>query len=182
MPKIKNGEVLEDFTFDTPFEEDKSLYEVLAESRNKTALLFLRYYGCTLCQMDIHHFIKDYSKIRETGSQIIIVLQSNPESIRTSTKQSDFPFEIICDPEATLYRKYDIKAASSKRKMVDGKTIVKVTKATFTGFKHGAYEGNEQQLPASFILDKNAQVLYTHYGKSAGDVPTVKELVKFFRK
>ncbi len=181
MSKIKPGEILDDFSFDTPFEKDKSFYSLLSKSTNKTALLFLRYYGCTLCQMDIHNFIKDYDKIKETGSQIIIVLQSKPESISSTTTPSDFPFDIICDPEANLYNKFSINPAPSTLKMVDLKTLGKITKATIGGFKHGTYEGNEQQLPATFVLDKNAQVLNSKYGTSAGDVPTVEELVKHLK-
>ncbi len=182
MSKIIYGMVLEDFTFNTPFEKNKTLYQLISKVEEKTVILFLRYYGCTLCQMDIHNFIKEYNKIKATGSQLVIVLQSSPESINTTATSSDFPFEIICDSDAILYTKYDINSATSKMSMVDGKTIVKVLKATFGGFKHGAYEGDEQQLPATFIVNKNAKVLYSQYGTSAGDIPTVNQLINLLTK
>lgn len=182
MAKILQGDTLEDFSFDTPFEQNKTLSELLNKVEGKTALLFLRYYGCTLCQMDIHNLIKDYDEIKKINSQIIVVFQSKPESISSNVKSEDLPFEIICDPEQTLYIKYDIKPATSQAKMVDAKTLAKVAKATMGGFKHGEYEGNELQLPATVILDKNRVVDYVHYGTSVGDTPSIDELVTLLTK
>ncbi len=181
MSKIETGNVLEDFTFDTPFEKNKTLYELVSKSNDKTALLFLRYYGCTLCQMDIHYFIKDYAKIKETGSQLIIVLQSKPESINQTTTPSDFPFEIICDQTGELYEKYEINPGLVETDLLGENTMSKIERAIAEGFEHGEYEGNELQLPAYFILDKNSKVLKAHYGAFVDDTPSVNELVELFK-
>ena len=47
--RLSEGDVMPDFTFDTPFAAGQSLSKAVQKTP-KTALLFLRYYGCTLCQ------------------------------------------------------------------------------------------------------------------------------------
>ena len=44
--------------------------------------------------------------------------------------------------------------------------------------KGDAYEGNELQLPALFMTDKDLKVCYAHYGKNIMDMPTVDELIE----
>ena len=41
---------------------------------------------------------------------------------------------------------------------------------------HGEYEGDELQLPASFVMDQDCRLLYVHYGKTAADLPDPAQL------
>ncbi len=181
MPKIEINSIIEDFYFDTPFEKNVSLSNLVKKVKGRTVILFLRYYGCTLCQMDLHNLIKDYSYVKDLDSQIIVVFQSKPEIIAQNTKKSDIPFEIICDPDMLLYKKYEIKPAESKLNMVDPKSLFKVTKAIAFGYKHGEYEGEEQQLPATVIIDSSRKVRYVHYGTSVGDTPNVQDICRILK-
>ena len=66
-------------------------------------------------------------------------------------------------------------------KSIDPTREVKIAKATAAGYKHGAYEGNELQLPASFVVDRERRISYAHYGKSAGDTPDVRSLAELLK-
>lgn len=180
MAKLTVGSKLPDFTYDTPYAQGKSIGETAKAVSGKTALVFLRYYGCTLCQFDIHQFKVEQAKITATGGQMLVVLQSDPAKIAAQQKPDDLPFDIICDPEQKLYKQFDIKPASSKLKMADLKTIKKLSKAK-SAFEHGEYEGDELQLPAVFVVDPELDLTYVHYGKSAGDVPTPDELAGWMK-
>ncbi|WP_050617748.1 peroxiredoxin-like family protein [Intestinimonas massiliensis (ex Afouda et al. 2020)] len=181
MPKLTVGTQMPDFTFDTPFESGRTLAETAGKTAGKTALVFLRYYGCTLCQYDIHQFTAQYDKIAATGGQMLVVLQSDPAKLAGQMKPGDLPFDIVCDPEQKLYKKFEIAPAESKAKMADLKTMGKIAKATAGGFKHGDYEGDELQLPACFVMGPDRVLSYAHYGVSAGDVPTPQELVELLK-
>ena len=65
-------------------------------------------------------------------------------------------------------------------KMADAGTMLKIAKATASGYKHGAYEGNDR-LPACFVVDKERKILYAHYGKSAGDTPDARTLANLLK-
>ena len=78
MPKYTAGDVMKDFTFRTPFETDRTILETVRRVPGRTALVFLRYLGCTSCQFEIRQYALNYEKNRETGGQLLIVLQSDP--------------------------------------------------------------------------------------------------------
>ena len=181
MSKLTVGGKLPDFTYDTPFASGVSIADTARKVGGKTALVFLRYYGCTLCQYDIHQFTAQYDKIAATGGQMLVVLQSDPAKLAGQMKPGDLPFDIVCDPEQKLYKEFEIAPAESKAKMADLKTMGKIAKATAGGFKHGDYEGDELQLPACFVMGPDRVLSYAHYGVSAGDVPTPQELVELLK-
>lgn len=181
MARLTTGEAIPDFTFNTPFESGCTLAETANRVKGKTALVFLRYYGCTLCQYDMHRYAQAADEIAATGGQLLVALQSDPAKLAAQMKPGDLPYDLVCDPEQALYRQFEIAPAPSKLKMADFATVKKIAKATAGGFKHGDYEGDELQLPAVFVLDNSLRLAYVHYGVSAADVPTPEALAELLR-
>lgn len=89
--RLTVGEVMPNFTYDTPFATALTLSDTVQKT-SKTALLFLRYYGCTLCQYDIHQLTENYHQITDVGGQVIVVLQSDPAGLPTVS--------LLCTPYA----------------------------------------------------------------------------------
>jgi len=181
MAKIIAGQKMPDFAFNTPFETGRALAETARRTGGKTALVFLRYYGCTLCQYDIHQFAAQHDKIAAAGGQMLVALQSDPEKLAGELTKESLPFDILCDPGQNLYKEFDIAPAESQAKMADAATMGKIAKAKLAGFKHGDYEGDELQLPAVFVVDPELNVTYAHYGKTVSDIPTPEELAELLR-
>ncbi len=178
MAKLEVGQLMPDFEYVTPFSEGHTLAQTVAKAP-KTAIVFLRYWGCTLCQYDIHLMAQHYDEIRANGGQLLVVLQSDPVRLAQELGSADaLPFAIICDPEQKLYKDFCIEPAASMLKMADLKMLGKIVKATKLGMKHGAYEGDEQQLPAAFVVDGECRILYARYGASVSDIPDAQELAK----
>lgn len=171
MAKLTAGQTMPDFTYDTPFASGRTLTETVQRVEGKTALVFLRYYGCTLCQLDIRQFAQEQEKITAGGGQMLVVLQSDPALIAGQMQEGDLPFDIICDPDQKLYKDFEINPAKSKLGMVDFKTIGKMKQAKSAGLEHGKYEGDELQLPAVFVVDRERNITHAHYGKKVSDVP-----------
>ena len=114
----------------------------------KTVIWALRYIGCTVCRYDIHMAAKRYS--------------------------------IICDPTMKLYEALDIEPAQSMEALVGDRLDdlkAKGAAAAAAGFSHGKYEGNEQQLPAMFIVDKDGIVEKAIYAETIVGLPTLDELL-----
>ena len=179
--KVQQNELMPDFRYDTAFSRGNNLSELVNKVSGKTALIFLRYYGCPMCQLDLFEYAVNYEKVTQTGGQIAVVLQSHPNVLRQEITDNTFPYEIICDPDMELYQKFSIDPAPSMLKMMSLKAVKKVIRSSKLGYKHGLYEGNEQQLPATFILDADLRVHHAHYGKDAGDVPNVLELAQLMK-
>lgn len=178
LGRIVKGEVLEDTIVETPWKT-----ETLSQAVNgPTAIFFLRYYGCTICQLDLRRLREHYGELTEAGIKAIVVLQSDPALIREQISCDEFPFSIICDPNEVLYQRYRVAPALSKEKMADANVIQKIGKARQLGLTHGKYEGNELQLPAVFLVDQELTVLHAHYGTTPADVPAVRQVIDWFQE
>jgi len=49
----------------------------------------------------------------------------------------------------------------------------------FKGHLHGKFEGDEFQVPASFLLGPDGAVIYAHYGKDISDFGNIDELLAY---
>ena len=76
MAKLGKGALLPDFTYQTIYEKGLQISETVKKAP-KTALVFLRYYGCPFCQLDMHDYMEHYDAITAAGSQFLVVLQSD---------------------------------------------------------------------------------------------------------
>lgn len=168
MAKLQAGDIMQDFTFDTAWRTGCSLYE---ETESKPCcLIFLRYQGCTVCQLKIHELVHDFHMFEKKNVKLLVILQSAPETIRAEMEEHALPFEIVCDPKETLYKQFDIGSFDPQVPRSEH-LQQRIQQARALGFVHGAYEGNELQLPAAFVLDANHRVLLAHYGLDGADVP-----------
>src|SRR5690625_6237366 len=107
MEKIKEGMIAPEFTFTTPWLENQRLTDYL-KGKKKTVLIFMRFYGCRLCQIDIDRIIENYEYIEKHNSQVLIVLQTEPHIIREQREEIDTPITLICDPDHQLYKLYNV--------------------------------------------------------------------------
>ncbi len=81
MTQLSAGEYMPDFMFSTPFEKELFFSETV-KKKEKTALLFLRYYGCPVCQLEMRNLAKMYTELTKGHAQILVVLQSDPKNER----------------------------------------------------------------------------------------------------
>ncbi len=163
-----------DFNFVTPWKNKQNFYQEI--DGKMCCLFFLRYLGCSTCQLEIHNLIHDYPKFMAKGVKVFVVLQSDPQTLRDETKESDIPFDIICDPEQSLYKMCDI-GSNPNPDVHSEKLTQKIKEARALGISHGKFEGNEAQSPATFIIDKDKKVIFSFYGVESVDVPDHEELL-----
>ena len=184
MARININDSFPEFIFNTVYENDLNSKEVL---KGKTVFWFLRYIGCTVCRYDVHMIAKRYDEFKNKGAQVFVVMQSDREHVRNDLESTNtvLPFSIITDPEQKIYELLEIKAAESMDELkqgVEDKLKEKAAKARENGFVHGDYEGNEQQLPAMFIVNEDGKVEYAHYAKNIMDMPSIDEVLELLDK
>jgi Peroxiredoxin len=175
MPRASTGDRGIDFTFNTPWESGKQFF---AETKGAYSIVFfLRYYGCTACQFEIHSLLQNYAQFRDAGAKVFVVLQSEAETIQGDVQQHDIPFTIIIDPRQQLYAMYAIGSRDPNAERTP-EHVAKMAEAKAQGFAHGKYEGNEYQLPAVFVYGPDHSILFAHYGVESSDIPAYDVLVK----
>jgi peroxiredoxin len=177
--KIATGSKSPDFKFNSPWKKSLRFYDFLKSG--KTILIFLRYMGCPICQMRISEIRRDWDGFKKRKLNVLVVLQSEAENVISvkgsdkPLKEKDVPFTLVLDPREEIFRLYGVFPGSIFRYITPG-TIKKAMQSKKLGFKHGASEGKELQLPAVFIVDDKKVVKYAYYGKSVSDVPGNEEL------
>lgn len=172
--KLIEGENVPEFSFTT--KEDKTIQFSDVYKQNKhTLLLFLRYYGCTVCQLDMLLFKEKYSQLKKSDAEIIIVLQSTPNSVKE--QGTPMPYYIACDPDKELFEMFEVWPAKSMKELASEKVYEKAAQAKKLGLKHGEYEGEETQLPAAFLIDGMGKIEYSRYAKNITDIPTPEDVL-----
>ena len=182
MAKLHVGDKMPFFTFQTESQSGLTTESVLRNGR--TVFWVLRYIGCTTCRYDIHQIATYYEEFQKRGVQVYVVMQSDPAVVLEDLKDSPLPYHIICDQSQMIYQTLEIPATATKEERMPtlpediAKLEAKKQKIKEAGFVHGKYEGNEQQLPAMFVVDPDGSVVYAHYAKNSIDMPTVEEMLR----
>jgi thioredoxin-dependent peroxiredoxin len=171
--KLTIGNKAPDFKFKTPWDAEVNFYETAGS--NPAVLIFLRYYGCPVCQMEMAKIKQEIDLVRQTEVLVFVVLQSEPEIIASLIKKDDFPFIIICDPQGKIFQLYGVETGGII-KYLHPAGLVAAIKATCRGFMHGKFEGKETQLPAAFAMAVDKVVKYAHYGENISDMPSLAKI------
>lgn len=184
MSKVKAGTKLENLSVTTVKRGATTISELLSKS-GKTAIVFLRYYGCPLCQYDMMKYLESYDEITAGGNALVVALQSTPESISSQT-DAIFPFDIICDPDMKLYQTLEIglmaPPAEGGEMPAPTPEMMKVFKEIEEmGLQHGPNEGVEEQLPAYFVVDSELNVSVAHYCENPFEVPQPGDFAELFK-
>ena len=184
MSKLVKGSVMPDYTVDSVYGRDVIRGTSISKIMNgkPTMFWFQRYIGCPPCRLDVHLLVMNYEKFLAKGVEIVVVMQSQPEIVLRDMVDQTLPFHLICDPTEALYHDLEIEAASDGLRVdmseEDQKKMamkVGLMKAEPDKYTHGDYEGNEQQLPAWFYVDKDMTVLNAHYAKNIADMPLAED-------
>ena len=135
----------------------------LGDYRGRRVLLvFGRYFGCPVCQHDFDQLIR---LRRETGIDVIYMVQSRPESAAEYIKGLGVDFPVVPVPrEDDKYRVYDAYGVSTLGPVSVIQIFMRARDARKEGKVHGPYEGRETQSPADFVVDVDGVILRAHVG------------------
>lgn len=158
----------------------------------KTLLVFSRHYSCKLCQKLLDDFSHVYNDFKAAGCDIKFIMQSSAEAI--AEIQKNYSFELIADPDALLFDKYNVFEADSAMRTVTGDKLFEEAVGTdihnllsteyvsgLSAVLGGAQENPEgirkNQLCAFIAVDSESNVIYSYYSKTIGDLPETDEIL-----
>ena len=174
--RVRLGAAVPDFTAFSRDGQTVKAYE-LFRAQEKTLLCFLRYAGYTVCQYDIWEIARLYEDLQKKGITPVVVLQSSQENAESL---GELPYLVLCDPEGGLYRQYSISATVTLKSLITPKAMGRVEKAVQMGLQHGKYEGEEKQLPALFVVDRDGIAQYANYPSDIDIAPALEEVLHIF--
>ncbi len=167
MSCICAGDVLPEFTYDTPYAAQNSFYALLEQDERPVFLIFLRNFGHPLTR---HYVVRYAQTIAELyDARLACVVRSRPEVINENLPEGTLPYTVICDAEGVLYDYLEVPQAKNRftAYSLEGMRILKQAR------KQGFEEESDapQQLPLTLLLDRGGLVLMSHYGNSITDQP-----------
>jgi len=171
--KLQFNDTAPDFKFNTPWETGLFFYK--QTGKNPGVLIFLRYQGCPVCQMEMARIKRNIKLFKQKKAQVYVVLQSRPQTVAALSDSGDWPFTIICDPDGVIFQQYGV-APGGIFKYLHPSGLIAAIKATALGFRHGKFEGRETQVPAAFVISSDHTIAYAYYGKTVSDVPDPETL------
>ena len=194
------GEKVKGFVYTSNLRRNASLAQTI---RSNTLLAFTDTVDGDLTKATMIMLKAAYPALKAIGCDIKVITLSPLDKVKNAAQK--YPFEIIADPDGILYDRYNVFEAEGMSDMIGGdrlvelaagKEIKKLLDMEMIAAMAGPYmSGGEPKNPHSdkkhirssqlnaFIgVDRNMNVIFSHYFHSLTDFPSVKEVVKAMKK
>lgn len=133
--------------------------------------IFHRYARCAVCNQRIRELRAELPAICErTGLKVVFFCHSDRERLRAEFGELPLPFELVPDPERTVYAKFGV--ATSLARTLRAKSLATIVHARRSMPDDGKPAGLERPLtviPADFFADATGALTAVHYGEFLGD-------------
>ncbi|MBY9020325.1 MAG: redoxin domain-containing protein [Candidatus Lokiarchaeota archaeon] len=157
--KIKVGEKAPQFKIESYNAGLVDLSELIG--KQKIVLIFSRYFGCNICQLDFNILLEAVPKIKEKGAKLLYITQSGEKVANEFIEKYNVDFPIIPSSKDDLYEDYGL-GLMTLGAITQLKS--KMKEATNLGIEHGEYEGWEKQSAGQFVIDEQGNILHERKG------------------
>ena len=146
------------------------LEQLLAENK-KLVLIFSRYFGCPICQLDLEELMTRLNEIEAKGAKLLYITQSGEKIAKEFIQKKNLMFPVIPSSKDELYKDYGLglmtvgAIAKIPKKLKEAKKI---------GIEHGEYEGWEKQSSGQFVIDNGIVI---HAKKGWLDINNILEVL-----
>ena len=127
----------------------------------KVVLIFSRYYGCPICQVDLKELMIRKAEIEGKDAKILYITQSGEKIAKENIEKENVDFPVIPSSEDELYAEYGLGVMTSDAvKQIP----LKLKEVKKYGFTHGDFEGWEKQGPGQFVIDELGIIIHALKG------------------
>jgi len=157
--KIKVGDKAPHFKIESYNEGLIDLSELIGDQ--KIVLIFSRYFGCPICQLDFNILLEKVSEIKEKGAKLLYITQSGEKVAKEFIEKYNVDFPIIPSSKDELYADYGLGLMTAGAVT---KVRSKLKEASKLGIGHGDFEGWEKQGPGQFVIDDQGNIIHERKG------------------
>lgn len=129
--------------------------------KQKIVLIFSRYFGCPICQLDLNILMEAVPEINNKGAKLLYITQSGEKVAQEFIVKYSIEFPVISSSKDELYTEYGLGLMTTGALT---KVREKFKEATKQGFQHGDYEGWEKQGPGQFVIGEDGNILHERKG------------------
>ena len=157
--KLKVGDKAPLFKLDSYNAGTIDLGELIG--KQKIVLIFSRYFGCPICQLDLNILMESVPEINNKGAKLLYVTQSGEKVAQEFIAKYKIEFPVIASSKKELYAEYGLGLLNEEAVK---KVKSKFKEATERGFVHGDYEGWENQGPGQFVIGEDGNIIHERKG------------------
>ncbi len=141
-------------------------------------LVFLRYFGCPFCQMQVVSLREARERFVEAGANVVLVGQGEPERGRAFTASHAVPFPCLLDRDRALYRAYGLGRGTAMQ-IFSPRVAVPFVRANLhpETMQRGLRGGSFTQMPGTFVVDREGTIRMAHRNRHIGDSPSTDALL-----
>jgi peroxiredoxin Q/BCP len=129
--------------------------------KKKIVLIFSRYFGCPICQLDLNILLESVAQIKEKEAMLLYITQSGEKIANEFIQRYAIDFPVIPSTKKELYAEYGLGMMTTG---AIAKVPQKLKEAKARGIEHGGYEGWERQGPGQFVIDENGIIIHARKG------------------
>lgn len=144
-------------------------------SGRPVVLVFSRYAGCAVCRMGTAHLIDASKRFKDRDLVLAMISQSPVSSLDAYFADRTPDFHVLSDVDAAVYAQYG--AQTNFWGFLSVGSLTCAVTAIRGGHRHGRFEGRETQMTAEFVIGRNGQIEFAHYGRFVGDVTDPEQLL-----
>ena len=157
--KIKVGDKAPHFKIESYNEGLIDLSELIGDQ--KIVLIFSRYFGCPICQLDFNILLEAVPEIKEKDAKLLYITQSGEKVAKEFIEKYNVDFPIIPSSKDELYADYGLGLMTAGAVT---KVRSKLKEASKLGIGHGDFEGWEKQGPGQFVIDDQGNIIHERKG------------------
>ena len=118
---------------------------------------------------------RKHDRFTALGARVVLVGLGTVDETARFKSRFDLPFDMIADPERTLFKAFGLKRPSTGKLLSVG-MAVKGVSAMLRGHGMGVPQGDVRQLPGVFIIDAGGRMRYRYYAEGPADHPEPEAL------
>jgi len=150
--KLQVGERAPDFSLSNATDKTIKLSDLL--KKGKVVLTFYRGSWCPYCNLQLAHYQKTLNEIHDLGAELVAISPQTPDESLNVKEKNELDFEVLSDNDNIVARKY-----TTVFKNADA-PVNTMSELGFDFDAHYSEDSRELPIPAVFVINKNATVLF----------------------
>ena len=141
--------------------------------KGKVVLIFYRGQWCPYCNMFLKKLEDSLQLITDKGATLVAITPELPEYISKTIEKTKADYPILYDEDLKIMKAYDVEFEVPENVL---------TRYRNSGIKidenNGRKNGNFLPIPATYIIDKEANITYRFFQPDYKRRPAVQEILK----
>jgi peroxiredoxin len=152
-------------------------------------VVFLRYFGCPFCQMQVAELRRERDRIEEAGADVGLVGHGDPRAAAAFATTKRLPFPLLLDRDRGTYRAYGLVMGKATQ-VLNPRVALPWIKAELSveTRQRGLKGGSFLQMPGTFVVDtggivrmRGGTIRMAHRNRNFADTPSVDRLLHVLR-